>query len=438
MNNIEIKSMKRIVLFFVLVLQFNLILIAKDPTSFEVLSKISAIDSIKLIQETEYGSTIYMVWVTQFVDHDNPELGTFPQRVVYEHRSFDRPVVVVMEGYGIFSLRLSEPAQLLNANQITIEHRYFKKSRPNDSIPWSTLNIKNAAADQHKIIALFKPFYKSKWISTGISKGGQTTIFHRSFYPNDVDVSIPYVAPVNYSDIDERIFNFLDTVGTEQERLKIKNYQIELLKRKAKLMPKFKELISEKGWNFSVSIDSVYDLAVFEFSFAYWQWGGKTEIPDFKSADTVLFETLATSGAFPFFEEKSVESNRPFFFQALTEIGMYGYKTEPFKEYTTLKDVQGFQFTLPTGYKHIKFNPQSMQAVDKWVKTQGDNMLYIYGGQDAWSSTAAQPGEQTNSRRFFNPGGNHATRITSFPNKMQDSIISILESWLALEIERKP
>lgn len=99
------------------------------------------------------------------------------------------------EGYKAFRRRVYEPTKLLNANQVTVEHRYYGSSVPY-SIDYRYLNMKQATADLHKIKQLFSSIYKGKWISTGRSKGGVTTIFYRFFYPNDVDVSIPYVAPI--------------------------------------------------------------------------------------------------------------------------------------------------------------------------------------------------------------------------------------------------
>jgi hypothetical protein len=407
------------------------------PPDIAFFSKLGGIDSVKLIRDTEYGSKIYELWFRQQIDHNNLELGTFPQRVLFEHRDYVLPVVVVIEGYSIHSLRPSEPAKLLNANQLTIEHRFFAKSRPTDSIPWGKLNIFNAANDHHAIIQTFKPFYKNKWVSTGISKGGQAAIFHRFFFPEDVDVSIPYVAPVNYSDIDDRVFLFLDTVSTPECRQRIFNFQVELFKRKQQLMSNFRQEIAAKNWSFPMSVDSAYDLSVFEFSFAWWQWGNGrcNEIPETTAHDTILYNYFSKSGAADFFTIKGIETNLPFFYQALTEIGMYGYETRPFQNYTSLKGIVGFEFTLPEGYRSTKFNPNPMRKVDEWVKTKGNTMLYIYGGFDAWSSTAAQPGTDTNSFRFFNPAGNHATRIASFPNQMQDSIVRILGNWLEMEID---
>ena len=78
--------------------------------------------------------------------------------------------------------------------------------------PWQYLTIKQAAADHHAIIQTLKAklYPRSKWVTTGISKGGQTTIFHRYFYPEDADVSVPYVAPLNLKEVDPRIERFLN------------------------------------------------------------------------------------------------------------------------------------------------------------------------------------------------------------------------------------
>ena len=127
------------------------------------------------------------------------------------------PVIVELQGYNIWSPKAGELAQLLNGNQLTIEHRFFDRSVPQGGIPWEYLTIKQAATDQHEIIqAIRKNIYPEvKWVSTGISKGGQTTIFHRYFYPEDVDVSVPYVAPLNLKYVDPRLAKFLEKSASE-------------------------------------------------------------------------------------------------------------------------------------------------------------------------------------------------------------------------------
>ncbi len=408
----------------------------EPSTPQQIVKHLPAVDSMKIIKGDTAFNITYKLWFQQPLDHDNPEIGTFPQKVIYSHRGFDRPVVVVLEGYSLHSTGPSELCKLLDANQITIEHRFFDQSRPKDSIPWSYLTVKNAAADQHKIIQAFKPWYEQKWLTTGISKGGQTTIFHRSLYPNDVDVSVPYVAPLNYSATDERVQLFLDTVGTAECREKIHQFQIELFKRKKELMPMLKKETEKRNWEFKMGLDSAYDLAVFEFSFALWQWvwNDCESIPELNAGNKKIFDYWKTYTGFSFFEQNGINPTLPFFYQGMTEIGMYGYNADKFAGYTNMKGMVDFAWTLPEGYENASFNPETMQQVDKWVKNEGNYMMYLYGGQDAWSATAAAPGEETNAVRLFNPGKNHGTRIRNYPKNMRDSIYNVLEKWMEVKV----
>ena len=136
--------------------------------------------------------------IRQEIDHNDPSKGYFYQRAFLSHKGYDNPTAIITNGYGKPRNNITEVAELLEANQINVEHRYFLESSP-DSLDYDYLNFEQITADLHKINQLFRKIYDGKWISTGISKGGTTTIFYRYFYPNDVDVSIPYVAPVNHS-----------------------------------------------------------------------------------------------------------------------------------------------------------------------------------------------------------------------------------------------
>ena len=76
-----------------------------------------------------------------------------------------------------------------------------------------------------------------------------------------------------------------------------------------------------------------------ECGFAFWQWGGISceQIPDPSASDTTLFERWVQVAPFDFFEDSGIENVRPFFYQAMTEIGMYGYNVEPWKEFINFR-----------------------------------------------------------------------------------------------------
>ncbi|HQU60312.1 MAG TPA: S28 family serine protease, partial [Saprospiraceae bacterium] len=125
---------------------------------------------------------VYELNIRQPLDHKDPSKGYFYQRAFLSHRSFDAPMVIATEGYSRPSNRLYELTQYLGANQVDVEHRYFGASMP-DSLDYTYLNLEQATADLHHIRQLLGQLYPKAWVSTGISKGGQTTFFYRYFYP---------------------------------------------------------------------------------------------------------------------------------------------------------------------------------------------------------------------------------------------------------------
>ena len=375
----------------------------------------------------------YEIYYTQSINHNKREGEKFQQRVIIGHKDFNKPMVVQLEGYSIYSDKACELTNILDANQITIEHRFFKDSKP-DSIPWQYLNIKQAASDQHKIIKSLKKYYKNKWISTGISKGGQATIYHRRFYPFDVDISVPYVAPLNFSNEDTRIYDFFETVGTKKERNHIYDFQLFLFENKDKILPLLKSYAKEKNYKFSIGIERAYDLNVLEFPFAFWQWGSCCKkIPKLNSDLKDIFDYWKLAAPFSFFEDTGIKNNRPFFFQAMTELGMYGYNITPFKKYLDDTENIKFDFTMPKNVSY-SYNPDAMKDINNWLQTNGNNILYIYGENDPWGATSINLSGNTNAVKMVNPGGSHKTRINSFPPKMQDSIYHVLEKWLEISI----
>ena len=371
---------------------------------------------------------------TQPVNHKNPDGETFTQRVILNHVGYDRPTVVKFEGYGLYSKDRGELAKILNANQITIEHRYFKESKP-ATPDWKYLTIWQAATDHHTIIQAFKDLYSRKWVSTGISKGGQATMYHRRFYPDDVTAGVPYVAPLNFSKEDERVYDFLDTLGSEECRQKIFAFQKELFKRKGQLLKMYQTYAKQKDYQFAMGIDRAYELNILEYPFAFWQWGkGKCEhIPGTDATNEELFRHLVSIADGSFFEKEGVAYNRPFFYQALTQIGMYGYKVAPFQQY--LEDTSNITFDeIFPDIAHKPFDTSVMKDVHQWLKRKGDNMLYIYGGSDPWTATSFTPGENTNAVKMVKPQGSHKTRIKSFSLSRRDSIYTVLENWLNVDI----
>jgi hypothetical protein len=295
---------------------------------------------------------------------------------------------------------------------------------------WDQLTIANAAADHHVVVEILKEIYKEKWINTGISKGGQTTMYHRYFYPEDVDISVPYVAPLNFSDEDKRVYYFLDTVADPECRNRVKAFQSEMLKHKSKYLPEFEKLANKKKLTFRMSMEKAYELTVLEYSFAFFQWGA-IDCPDIpsKGKPEFMIQHLDQVSGLSWISNEGIDKLQPFFYQAMKEIGFYGYDISPFAEWVSFKHNPTFEFTLPEGVKP-GYDPLPMTKVDYFIRHEAEKMIFIYGGADPWSSTAVDLTRNTSSFKVVKKGGSHLTRIKNLSEDQKKMVLDTLRYWL--------
>ena len=378
----------------------------------ESLPGILAVEKIE--PDSEYVEA-FKIFIEQPVDHNNPDGKKFKQKFYLSHRDDSLPIVIELDGYNIDSNRTSELASILKCNRILVEHRYFGESVP-DSMDWKYLTIEQAANDHHVIIEALKNIYTRKWITTGISKGGQTTYIHKFYFPEDADASVCYVAPLNLTQEDPRIYHFLDNVGTEECRNKIIRFQREVLKREDELVPLFKEESKKLGYTYSIGNDRfIFEYVVLEYSFSFWQWQRSNceEIPDTTASNEVLFEHLQKGSSFDYFSDKDVKTILPFFYQAYAQMGYYGYDISNFKDLLTEVKEPTSKIFLPKDL-NPEFDCCTIQKINTWLQKHGNNMIFIYGGNDTWSATAVELTGETNALKMVKSGGNHRTRINSF------------------------
>lgn len=404
---------------------------------YEFLSGLPGVSIEKLQHRTPFEEK-YLLHIPQYIDHKDTSLGTFSQRVYVMLREKEAPVVFTTEGYnggyGGYLMYMNELDAYLNANEILVEHRYFGPSSP-DPLNWQYMTVENAAGDHHHVIQLLKPFFTGKWVSTGISKGGQTAMYHRAFFPDDVDATVGYVCPLNFSVEEQRCYDFLDQVGSAYCRERIHDFQKMLLCNKARYMPAFDTVIKEKGLKYPMGDTAGFELTVLEYSFAFWQWGQtKCEsIPDETASPAEAIKHLDKVAGLDWVSEEGIKGMQPFFYQALTEIGFYGYDHSEFDACVEALSVQSFDFTCPEGVDCI-YNPATMEKVDNFVRHHGSNMIFIYGEWDPWSAPAVQLTGKTNSFKVVKPEGSHRTRIYNLPEEQRVKVLNALSGWLECEI----
>jgi hypothetical protein len=422
----------------VLVLLFVLVgnVVAQDSVLFKAMEDLPGIEVVGPTSKGESFTEGYEIRFTQPVDHNNPEGQKFTQRMFIGHAGFDKPMVMYTSGYDARGLGNAEPAQLLKANLIRVEHRYFGKSVP-DPVEWKYLTVWQAATDHHAIVQLFKKLYPGKWISTGVSKDGQTAMMFKAFYPNDIDVAIPYVAPLNTAKVDPRIFTFLATVGTDEEREKVYQFQIALFEKKKEIMPMVKEYCEKKNWTFPMGIDRAYDLNVLEFPFAMWQYGVKKamNLPGKEGTAKQLFDMLMPVTDLMWFSDSGLKQFLPHYYQAMTEMGYYGYDVKPFSKYMSDKTYITYDFALTPYGLDTTFNPKTLPFLHDFVQNRGDHMLYIYGELDTWTATGVTKiTGPADALVMILKGGHHSASIRAFPEEDKQKIYGVLGRWLGMTV----
>src|SRR5689334_6855984 len=182
----------------------------------DIKDRIAAIPGVRIISEGTSGTArTFVLGIQQPADHRKPRGQRFEQRFSLLHKAESKPMVLHTSGYHLpGTISASEPARLVDGNQISVEQRFFTPSRPSPA-DWDDLNIWQAANDHHRIVTAFKKIYGARWLSTGASKGGMTSVYHRRFFPRDVDATLAYVAPNDVVNDHDVYGEFIRNVGTD-------------------------------------------------------------------------------------------------------------------------------------------------------------------------------------------------------------------------------
>ena len=403
---------------------------------------LKALDGVSQVTplETSKFKEKYVLKFEQQVDWKSQNKGTFGERIIVGIKGLDKPTVLVTEGYfadyGMNPSYEEELSALFDANVVLCEYRYFAESVPQPT-NWDYMTVDNSLADYHHVRQVFGQLFKGKWISTGISKGGQTTMFYRATYPDDVDVSVSYVAPLNRGVEDGRHEKFLaKKVGTKEERKAIEAAMQELMKRKPELLELFTKYNAEHNYHFYLPEEDIYDYCVLEYPFALWQWGTPVSTIPLQTADNqTWFNNLMEVASPDYF----IYPNRfmPFDVQASRELGYYGYSLKPIKKWTSLKSTKGYlkEIMLPDSLRAYDFDDTLYKRTVKFLKEEDPTHIFIYGEIDPWSASGVctwlNCKKKENMRVYVQPRGSHKARIGNMPANMKQEIMDRLTKWLS-------
>ncbi|MEV5258919.1 S28 family serine protease [Streptomyces anulatus] len=408
-----------------------------EASNEDIKDRILAIPGMSLVQEKPYAGYRYFVLnYTQPVDHRRPSKGTFQQRLTLLHKDVSRPTVFFTSGYDVSTKpSRSEPTQIIDGNQVSLEYRYFTPSRPAPA-DWSKLDIWQAASDQHRVFTALKKIYDKKWLATGASKGGMTATYFERFYPKDMDGVVAYVAPNDVVDKEDTAYDqFFANVGTEECRDKLAGAQREALIRRAPLQKKYKELADANGWTFNIvgSLDRAYEATVMDYTFAFWQYSLLADCVDIpadakKATDEDIWNSVDAIAGFSGYIDQDLETYTPYYYQAGTQLGSPDIK-QPW-----LGNLSRYGYQPPRNFVPrsipMTFDRGAMRDVDRWVKRNAHQMMYVNGENDPWSAEPFRLGRGAKDSYVYTvPGGNHGSKVSGLAGDEKAKATAAILRW---------
>lgn len=363
----------------------------------------------------------FQVKFKQPVDHDHPELGTFLQKAYIFYVGEDRPTVFYTCGYGFFASPYNlvlDLAVSLSANAVIVEHRYYGGSKVENDPRWNFLTIEQAAADHHAIFEALKPLLPKSWISTGLSKDGETAVFYRYLYPKDTDVTVAFCSPFMTSLYDSSVGTYLQNeCGTPAEH----DQMVALMRRmleggESGIYKKFKEQMSLRNPSVDASFTH-YVHFCFEYFFAVFQVRTK-RLPPIDSSSDELFGVIMNDAITNDYIE--IDQNYyPWFVQLAKQLGRYEH---PYESYADL--LKGTSFDKEKMVKCLT----PLNEEDRWLYETYDNsiiknireqflpstnlpFLFVYSMNDPWSGAGITKVNEKYSKIIINPQGVHSNFI---------------------------
>ncbi|MFE6195055.1 S28 family serine protease [Streptomyces sp. NPDC057838] len=387
----------------------------------DVADALRSLPGLRLVEERQDagpGDRHFVLGLRQPVDHTDPAAGTFEQRLTLLHTAADRPTVLFSTGYhAVLTPRRTEPALLLGANQLQVEHRFFGTSVPAGRPGYAHLTIRQAADDHHRVVRLFRRLYPGAWLSTGGSKGGMATVYHRRFHPRDVDGSVVYSAPNNVDDRDDSVhLRFLETVGTAPAREAVKAAQRRMLLRRTDMVARYEAWASAAGDTFRIvgSADRAFEVAVLRVLFMFWQRATPDDlaaIPGPAATTDELYAWLDAWAGLPFYADTTARRYVPYWYQVGTQLGYGDVPTAHVAD--LLRHPGGIEARVfvPRDVPMV-FDTEAMPDIDRWVRRRGSRLLFVNGAQDPSVAEHFRPGG-ADSRVLWVPGGNHGVDLAN-------------------------
>lgn len=368
------------------------------------------------------------VYFEQPVDHDDANSPTFQQYAALIWKDSDAPLVMYTPGYSAaWQRERFEVTKILDANQLSLEYRFYGTSQPAD-VDWSKLTVHQNIEDEHRIVEWMKTFDYGPFVQTGASKGGEDTLEHASIYPDDFAASVAYVPPVITAWPDDRYAGEFDRIGIADCSQKLRDLQREMLMRRTAM----ETLANADGPYDLVGIHKAVETAIVELLFSFWMTRGEpfcAMVPATTATDKTLYAFLSfASPPSGYNDPTNAASTEQYTYQWQSQLGY------PVLEHAYLDDLTMFSYEDWSAFLPATppdYDPSVPMALADWLASDAPRHVMLLGGEwDPWG--AGYPETSSAVARYTLSHGSHwSTLVGNFPLADQQAIVATLQQWLA-------
>jgi hypothetical protein len=259
-----------------------------------------------------------------------------------------------------------------------------------------------------------------------------TAIFYRRFFPDDVDGTVPYVAPISFAAPDTRYNAFFDTVGTDACRQAVRDAATEMLAhRRAAMEQRAQTQATAMGYQYTrVLLGPAVESAIVSLEWSFWQYYGINvcpEVPAVTGTDDALWTFLDKISPPSDSDDESTGEFDAYYYQAYFQLGYPDTSVPYLTQYLMYTDAD-YVNSLPTAQPAYDTGV-AMHDIDDFVQQQGSKFLFVYGQWDPWVAGKFTLGGATDSLELIQAQGTHNSHLTRLATADEDAAFAKLAAW---------
>ena len=388
---------------------------AGDPEVVKALKSIKNVEDLKPFMNVYLGQCYYFNY-NQLVDHNDPSKGTYKQQVVLTFVGKDAPTILHTQGYSLTNE--ADPNDIQNRlDSIKAPHFLWALSKDNGKDKKFDVNCLQVADLKKALIT-----GSGKWLSTGLSKNGDTSTQYAYFDElngwNDIDVYVPFASPIPIQENDIRIGTYMLTRSSKEALPALEKAYKKLVDDQA-VADATIEAYAKKGGKLKKdsalfsTVEAVLDNLFQLQSYADYNTWTKL-IPKEGDKPETYAKFFMLTPISPEVEYKVAgargplhKRRTPYEVQNAMEQGGAGYDFSWFLDGKLLSesDKKYFKDLIE---KSKKSKTMDLQVnVQKNLETTKKKLIFVYGEDDPWTGAAIPDPTNPNVKKYIVPHGTH-------------------------------